>query len=182
MADAALDVLGLGAYASGSETSEKDEDSPATAPPSKAVPSSSLTPAPKSSPSLILPSAVDLDLPDEIQWNARREANEPEYDRPGTTYNAVPLPKALSNDAVRHNRLSAQAVAASGSRQPAGAQPTGPQSRHVQYPQASVVSRSSGQLVPPQLRRPNVATEDLESMRTAKRIKPQSAGDTCEAT
>lgn len=177
MADAALNALGLGAYGSDNDSDSEEEEEEEAAPPSVAAPVA----AAAASPQRALPSAADLlsDLPD---WSERSEPDEPEYDRPGTSYNAVPLPTTMSMEASRHNRKSAEAgkkLAAQLhaplpllSAQPQPPTPA-PASATAQRPRPSVPKgSSSGQLLPPQLRKPNVATEDLSSMRTAKRPKP----------
>lgn len=169
MADAALNVLGL-AYGSDSDDSDVEEETPV---PSATPAATAAVAAASIPPQRMLPSADDLlsDLPNEVDWNARTEPADASYDKPGTNYNAVRLPTTMSQDAARHNRLSRdrllQSLAASdGASQPARTQP-GQGSAQAQRPKGS-----SGKLLPPQLRRPNVATEDLSAMRTAKRSKP----------
>ena len=192
----ALNALGL-AY--GSDDDEEDEEEPQDPPPRQqqqhvlaTLPAVSLPPlAAKAG----LPDAAALGLPDKDDWEAHSEEEEeaPAHDRVGTTYNAVAVPKSIASATEEHNSKATKAphsrtnagaavkealasVAAvagsssSGSKGESGSAPTAAGSgASVSNPKARI---SGGMLLPPQLSgRRNVTTEELSSMRTAKRHK-----------
>ena len=194
----ALNALGL-AY--GSEDDEEDEEEPQDPPPRQqqqqqqqhaTLPAVSLPPlAAKAG----LPDAAALGLPDKDDWEAHSEEEDeaPAHDRVGTTYNAVAVPKSIASATEEHNYKATKAphsrtnagaavkealasVAAvagsssSGSKGESGSAPTAAGSgASVSNPKARI---SGGMLLPPQLSgRRNVTTEELSSMRTAKRHK-----------
>ena len=141
-----------------------------------------------------LPDAAALGLPDKDDWEAHSEEEEeaPAHDRVGTTYNAVAVPKSIASATEEHNYKATKAphsrnagaavkealasvatVAAgssSGSKGESGSAPTAAGSgASASKPKART---SGGMLLPPQLSgRRNVTTEELSSMRTAKRHK-----------
>ena len=150
-----LKVLGLGGYGSAADSdseSEEEEDRPATATPVVAT-----TPA-------VAPSVAKAALPDaddllaggaggvDFLKHAAKAAPEPSIDKAGTSYNAVALPQSMVREAYQHNERG----------------------KSMQAKRAS--SGASSQLLPPQLRRPNVATEDLSAWQSAKRVKTNGAG------
>ena len=122
-------------------------------------------------------------MPDEVDWDARADASsdEPEYDRPGTSYNNVALPSSMATAADRHNLYAEnrdrvkghnpKTLLTGGAAVPAAATPASAPAPAVVKPRRSA---PGGALIPPQLRRPNVSTEDQAAMRT-KRSKPSSA-------
>ena len=129
------------------------------------------------------------------------EDEEPAYDAVGTKYNAVALPTSMANDADKHNSRAgqkpgqknfgsastkaaiAEALAATNTMGSCGGATCSSSSNssssnnHVAPPAASSAgkpapSRKGGVMMPPQLRRgPNVTTEELSAIRTAKRPK-----------
>ena len=194
----ALNALGL-AYRS--DDDEEDEEEPQDPPPRQqqqqqqqhaTLPAVSLPPlAAKAG----LPDAAALGLPDKDDWEAHSEEEEeaPAHDRVGTTYNAVAVPKSIASATEEHNYKATKAphsrtnagaavkealasvatVAAgssSGSKGESGSAPTAAGSGAIaSKPKART---SGGMLLPPQLSgRRNVTTEELSSMRTAKRHK-----------
>ena len=177
MADAALNVLGL-SYGSGSddddddEEEEEEQDAPAPAAPSAAAMAAAAAAATPG-----LPDIGDMldDVPD---WNEVGEEPEPSYDRPGTNYNAVPLPSSMSREAADHNRKSAPGAKPGKGRGrgtpnlsfPPSDLPAASQKPRAQQPMKRA-AEGGGALLTPQLRRPNVATEDQSAIRTAKRPK-----------
>ena len=186
MASSALDALGLDYDDSDGESSE--EEAPAQAAPAPA-PAAASIPPPAAAPRSALPDAGALlgDMPDEVDWDARAEPDEPAYDPVGTSYNNVSLPTSMASAAEKHNMYadkrrapdrttlygnpggSAGSTSASGAA--SGASTTaGPSSGRGAA--AAPPRRSSGALLPPQLRRPNVTTEDLGAMRAKKRSRP----------
>ncbi|KAL1525481.1 hypothetical protein AB1Y20_020337 [Prymnesium parvum] len=163
MADAALDVLGLGNYGSGEEDSEEDsvDGGEGTTVPEQPAPPPRRAAAPAAA---SLPDVGEM-LNDMPQW----EASEPAaaaHDRRGTNYNAVPLPSSLQREAVSHNRGTARGVASAGAAS----------RESIRHSRAPVPVKRQAEpersLLPPQLRRPNVTTEDQSSIRLAKRSKP----------
>ena len=169
-----MDALGaLGAIYDGSDDDDNDEPPVAVAPasaaptaaPAKAAASSTL-------PATALPDAGDLlsDMPDEVDWSARAAPAEevPAHDAVGTRYNAVPLPSTMARDASAHNEVAA----GKGRAQSSSFRPL----RQGGAPLAAAKADGAGKnLLPPQLRRPNISTEDSGAWRTnSKRQKPAS--------
>ena len=192
----ALAALGLD-YGSDDDESEDDSVPHQPAP--------SLAPAPVSrseskaaSNGTALPDATSLllDLPDEVDWDARPdESDEVQHDAKGTKYNAVALPASMASeqDAFNARTGGAARLGKRGGHQTAAAVTAGLAAidaatgtgnsdgmvnsavARTNVPKGTAnSSRASGMLVPPQLRRgPNVTTEELSSMRTLKRPKVQ---------
>ena len=159
-------------------------------------------PAPMShSSQAVLPDAGALlsDLPDKVDWNARGEDSDaqPQYDPKGTRYNSVPLPKSMVQEQSSFNAMTGGTRLVSGSQMASGSDTAAAvaaglsavdaasldataagkrsegaggllPSRRTSLPKAS----TGGLLLPPQLRRPNVATEDIDGIRAAKRPRP----------
>ena len=138
-----------------------------------------------------LPDAADLGLPGEDDWRAD-DANDvdatPAYDRVGTRYNAVALPSSMASEAETFNNRTGRQNTSSGSTGSASVKAAVASalgaadaiSTTSSSSSSSTTNRSAGKplrnrgvMLPPQLRRPNVTTEELSSMRTAKRHKPQ---------
>ena len=199
MASSALDALGLAYDDDDDEDDDEEEEvqqesttetaKPPT--PSAAAVAAAAAAAASTNPAAprpALPDAANLlsGLPDEVDWDAQSEEDdEPAYDRKGTRYNAVALPSILSQQGEQQSvkmvslqrRLNeGPAASLSGGAthpKPAGGDTSGakgapPSNAPRQAPKAS---GSSSVLLPPQLRRPNVPTEELSQMRT-KRTKP----------
>lgn len=159
-------------------------------------------PAPTShSSQAVLPDAGTLlsDLPDKVDWNAHAEDSDaqPQYDPKGTRYNSVPLPKSMVQEQSSFNAMTGGTRLVSGSQMASGSNTAAAvaaglsavdaasfdataagkrsegaggllPSRRTSLPKAS----TGGLLLPPQLRRPNIATEDIDGIRAAKRPKP----------
>jgi len=169
MAFAGMDPLAaLGNYGS-DDSDDSEEEAPAPAPaapaaaPAAAAP---LAPAP-------LPDADSL-LSDMPTWEPpAAEPAAPALDPKGTKYNAVPMPQTMVQ----------QANAASSSREHGRAReakmlrPSEGSGRDVPAAGSAVDKK---RLLPPQLRRPNISTEDNAGMRVAqnapgaKRPKPDA--------
>lgn len=214
MAADALGALGLAYGDSDEEDSDEDD---AAQPPAAIVPPTTVVPpaataaaAAKNSSAAsgasmsTLPDADSLlsGLPDEVDWSARaQDDDEPQYDAPGTKYNAMAPPQSMLNEADRFNAQSGSgksggwkaagsaarsSVAAAlssvdsvgvgvGATGRAKAAASSSSAAAAAAPPAKPKARSSGVLLPPQLagRRPNITTEDSAGMgvRTAKRPK-----------
>jgi hypothetical protein len=196
MAQNALDALGLAYDDESSSESGEEQPQQVSVPTTNAAarPPVALPPVAAAA---SLPDAGAL-LSDMPEWDAEHsEDDEPAHDPRGTRYNAVALPSSMSNEAAQFNKprggalsklsrpqdtaaLVASALSgvgaepASSSTQPlahasdrSGAPPS-----TAGRPSAKRKSGSGGGvLLPPQLRRPNVTTEELSTMRTAKRPK-----------
>ena len=194
----ALNALGL-AY--GSDDDEEEEEEPQDPPPRQqqqqqqqhaTLPAVSLPPlAAKAG----LPDAAALGLPDKDDWEAHSEEEEeaPAHDRVGTTYNAVAVPKSIASATEEHNYKATKAphsrtnagaavkealasvatVAAGSSSSSKGESGSAPAAAGSGASASKPKARTSGgMLLPPQLSgRRNVTTEELSSMRTAKRHK-----------
>ena len=142
-----------------------------------------------------LPDAAALGLPDKDDWEAHSEEEEeaPAHDRVGTTYNAVAVPKSIASATEEHNYKATKAphsrtnagaavkealasvatVAAGSSSSSKGESGSAPAAAGSGASASKPKARTSGgMLLPPQLSgRRNVTTEELSSMRTAKRHK-----------
>jgi len=191
MASSALDALGL-AYGDSDDSDDDDDDEEEEAKDEsleKASTGAPALPAVQLPPlaAAALPDAGDLlsELPDEVDWDARQEEDVPTYDPKGTTYNTVALPASMAKESEQHN-AKRKSVQPCRKQAPSAASSKGVDfsqtSMPVQAAQSSVQpakvartevrGKSSGVLLPPQLRRPNVTTEELSAMRSAKRQKP----------
>ena len=193
MASSALDALGL-AYGDSDDSDDEEEEEAMVAKDEsleKASTGASALPAvqlpPLAAAAAALPDAGDLlsELPDEVDWDARQEEDVPTYDPKGTTYNTVALPASMAKESEQHNAkrksvqpgrkqappaASSKGVNFSQSSMPVQAAQSSAQPAKVA--RTEVRGKSSGVLLPPQLRRPNVTTEELSAMRSAKRQKP----------
>ena len=146
-----------------------------------------------------------MSLPDEVDWTARPgdEEEEAQYDAKGTRYNAVALPGSMRQESDHFNARTGKSANSGGAWKQAGAaarasvaaalasdgvglcgggggsSSAAAASSSAKGSSASVEGGAakprSGLLLPPQLRRPNVTTEDTGNMRTAKRHKPDSS-------
>ena len=192
----ALGALGL-------EYGESDDESegesapppPQAAPPAVEPTRPEVAVAPISLPSLaaaVLPDAGSLGLPDQEDWDTRSSGDaedEVAHDPVGTRYNAVAVPSTISMASEEHNYKVSKGAAPKASHGAALLEALGRtdfSSTSASAPGAAAgggVSKSaqrgkssspSGVLLPPQLRRPNVTTEELSNMRTAKRPKVPS--------
>ena len=160
-----MDPLALiGAYGD-SDSSDESED----APPSKSPPCRPAR-AESSSP-VALPDADSLldGLPD---WNAQPEAPAPrDRDAKGTLYNSVPMGQSLIRETEQGQAKDARR----------GQKTAPPQVKHFFGGAAKPAAPAkpprapSGPLLPPQLRRPNVSTEDKAGMGCAQARSEASA-------
>lgn len=181
----ALDALGL-AYEDDSDDDE-DEVAPAQCPPAVPV-ASAPAPAALSMPPIAaaLPDAGALGLPDEDDWSGHVDAeDEPVYDPVGTKYNAVAVPTSISKASEDHNSRAGCGKRSGPShsvmlalKEGLSASTSGiPASRPMEPPKVRTARAPTGVLLPPQVRpraKPNVTTEELSNMRSAKR--PKSGG------
>ena len=136
---------------------------------------------------------------------AAEDDDEPQYDAKGTKYNAVALPQSMAQEQTSFNATTgAKKAGAGGGWKQSGANAAASVAAGLAAVDAAVAGGSSsgggvsssgggggsaparrlpkaptgagGVLLPPQMRgRPNVTTEELSSMRTAKRPKPSSS-------
>ena len=166
----ATDPLGLlGDY--GDSDSGPDE---ASAPAAEAAAPPTQPPAVPTS--LPLPDADALldGMPD---WSATADVGavtETRTDPKGTKYNAVPLPNTLSQAAAAAERGPIQSPSRAQLR-PSGGAPSGAPaagSRAGGAPRARATPADGKRLLPPQLKRPNVTTEDLAAMGAKRRKQP----------
>uniref|UniRef100_A0A7S4FB68 Uncharacterized protein n=1 Tax=Chrysotila carterae TaxID=13221 RepID=A0A7S4FB68_CHRCT len=137
-----------------------------------------------------LPDASAL-LEDMPEWRAAAEPAEPKRDPKGTRYNAVPMGELLQKETARASMYAGQKrpsasqpqlfgkAASSGKAGDAEVAKTVPvaerRALQIQNP-ASPAPRVGKQLLPPQLRKPNVSTEDSGAMGIASRPKAKLAG------
>tara|TARA_B110001452_G_scaffold252942_1_gene243182 strand:+ start:264 stop:809 length:546 start_codon:yes stop_codon:yes gene_type:complete len=171
----------MSSYGDDDDDDDDDEEEEETVAPAAAA--LAPKPAPAAAPAA-LPDAGDLlgDLPDEVDWSVRApsEALEaaPAHDAVGTRYNAVPLPNAMARAGDTHNQRAlagkARQPSKPGSQGLLGGRGGGGGSGGGGGGSSSAAKPSGGagkSMLPPQLRRPNVATEDSAAWRTAKRHK-----------
>ena len=157
-------LAALGSYGSDdSGDSDEEEAAPAPPPAPAAAPAAPLAPP-------ALPDADSL-LSDMPTWEPAAAPAAPRLDPKGTKYNAVPLPDTLK-----------QAAAAASSSRPPPRAPAARQLRQTEGGARDVPAAGSDadkkRLLPPQLRRPNISTEDNAAMRLTqnapKRPKPDA--------
>jgi len=173
-----MDALAaLGNYEDGSDSGSDDamECQPsgaASAAAAAAAAASASVPAAGLQPSL-LPDASGLGLPD--SWTSHADdgddsAEEPAHDPKGTKYNAVALPASLANATASsrpgrttHKPAAIPVFSAAGSEASSSAAPAAKRQAVAPAPVPRRAVGGSGQLLPPQLRRPNVITEDSKA-------------------
>mmetsp|Transcript_25372 Transcript_25372/g.84516 ORF Transcript_25372/g.84516 Transcript_25372/m.84516 type:complete len:182 (-) Transcript_25372:189-734(-) len=118
-----------------------------------------------------LPSASDLGLPDSWTSTGGDSDDEQPTDPKGTRYNAVPLPSSLAAAAGPGSRHSKSHMpAALPISTPGGPAEPPAKRRAVAAPQAASGAKKA--LLPPQLRRPNVVTEDARAW-SSKQGRPK---------
>merc|ERR1719248_161945 len=111
-------------------------------------------------------------------WSAMPAVDVLTHDPMGTSYNAVPMGESLHRETARARMHSAGRKPAAttaplfGSASPAGTGGhAGVPSLKKSTESGTGKSSSSKQLLPPQLRRPNISTEDSHAMGVSKRSK-----------
>ena len=159
-------------YNDSDDSGDDDDDAPVVA-----APAAALAPAPLRAAVPVaeaLPSADDLlsDMPDDSYLTHRpAAAAAPSYDAAGTSYNAVALPTSLSSQASDSAALRAFAPKKAPAAMRGAAPPAAAPAPRRPGAGANLPRQSGGELLPPQLRKPNKVTEDVAGLRVAKRAR-----------
>ena len=201
----ALDALGLSYGDDDDDDDDDDEEEQVAGPPAAVVPPAAAALSAASQPAALPDAAnLLMSLTDEVDWTARKDDDdEPKYDAKGTRYNSVALPDSMRQESDQFNARTGKSATSGGAWKQAGAaarasvaaalatdgvgligggggsSSAAAASSSAKGSGASTEGRAakpkSGLLLPPQLRRPNVTTEDTGNMRTAKRHKTDSS-------